>query len=376
MTPEPALPVPGRSGGAETLHAVLTALTPSAYESDPLLQAVYLLVLALVAMTVLVSAAALALNVHMQWERSRERERSARWEPGVLASVAGGALPSDLAAQVRPAEREAFLLFLLRYALVLDGQSREVLALAAAPHLGLATRMLRHRDPLRRTLAARLLGALGGRDARGPLVALLTDRSPLVAMAAAQALARTGSPTPTYVDALTAALERFDGFGTAAVASMLTAHGVSVGPALAALLGDPDRSESARVAAAEALRRLGDVGAASAAVAVLGSGPPREVSAAALRLLRAVGSPAHAIVARALTSDLDPVVRLHAVAALAALGSSDDAVRLSHALGDESVWVAVRAAHGLREIGASDRLRVVAGSTHPRAGLARQALAE
>lgn len=79
---------------------------------------------------------------------------------------------------------------------------------------------------------------------------------------------------------------------------------------------------------------------------------------------------------RTLCRSADFVVRAHALTALARLGSSDDAGVLRDALGDESSWVAIHAATGLKEAGHLTLLRSLAGSDHPRAEPARQVLSD
>ena len=347
----------------------------SPFSGDPLLEAALIALLCLLGATGLLSIATLLLNVRRQRTAERQHAAAARWEPLLLQVMTDDAPPERLSTAVRASERMAFIQFALPYTLVLEGDGRARIAVAAAPHLSLLHRLLRHRDPIRRAFAVRALGALGGRAALPLLCTALRDRTPLVAFGAAAALARTGVPVIAYADSLIDALDRFDGFGASAVASMLAGHGLALRAALTETLQDAHRSEPARVAAAEALRRLGDVGAAAAAERVLAETASREITAAALRLLRAVGRPDQVAAASCFLASPDPVVRLHAVAALSSLGSAADAPLLQHALDDESVWVAVRAAHGLRELGARGTLQEIAESPHPRAALARQTLA-
>lgn len=350
-------------------------LTPAYYEGVWLLQAAYLTTLGLLLATALLGIIALLLNVRMRRAEQDSAALRKRWEPLLLDVVAGDQAPEVLALTVQPDDRLEFLRFAMSFSLVLGGESRARLVRAAAPHLPRIAGLVQHREPVRRAFAIRLLGALGGRDQVPPLQAALGDSSPFVALAAAASLARTGAPAEAYAYDITGVLERFDAFGTAAVASMLTEHGLGLRAALIDTLADATRSDAARVAAAEALRRLGDVGAAEVAAQLLTSTPRREVGAAALRLLRAVGGPAHAPLVRSFVTTYDPVLRLHAVAALSALGTVADIPHLRRALDDESVWVAVRAAHGLRELGARDTLKHLAASPHPRARLAAQMLA-
>ena len=303
---------------------------------------------ALLVLTGVAAALAVAVGaIHAASARAERRRQSrwARWEPALLDALVGDRRPAEVAALVGPGERGDFFRLVTAYALRLDGESRDRVAEAAAPHLGAALRLLGHRRADRRALAAHLVGLVGGAAERARLLPLLDDAAPGVAMTAARALARSGSPAAVLL--VVDATDRFGTWGRAAVASVLAEFGVAAGPALARALADGARGELARTACAEALRRLAYAPAADAAAGLLSAEPSREVRAAALRLLRDVGGPAHAGAVRPLCDSADEVVRLHAVSALAALGSPADAGRLRRALSDESRWVVLRATSAL-----------------------------
>ena len=175
-----------------------------------------------------------------------------------------------------------------------------------------------------------------------------------------------------------ASVERFAAWGPNAVASMLALCGLPAGPVMARAFSEPTAPEATRVACAEALRRLGYLPAVGAAMYVAGDdAAPRELRAAALRLLRDVGGPGQAKVVRPLLDHADAVVRLHAVSALGAISQDPgDAARIEHALGDASLWVAMRAARGLVESGRVASLRALAGRDDGPGAVARQALTE
>ena len=304
-----------------------------------------------VALTAALALAAAALATHALSARAeaRRRARWARWEPALLDALVGDRPPAAVAALVRPRERGDFFGLVTAYALRLDGESRARLAAVAAPHLGWAVPLLAHRRPDRRALAAHLVGLVGGPADRRRLLPLLGDGSPGVAMAAAQALARSGDADAVLpvVDVA----ERLGRWGPSAVASILAAFGGGAGAPLERALADGARGDLARAACAEALRRLAYAPAADTAAVLLAGRPPREVAAAALRLLRDLGRPAHAVVVRPLCDADDEVVRLHAVSALAVLGPGPaDAERLRRALDDPSRWVALRAERALAEV--------------------------
>ncbi len=328
-------------------------------------------------LTVVLAGTALAVQAATRRAEARRLARWARWEPVLLDVLVGDRPASSLARQVGADERGDYFRLLVGYALRLEGRSRALLVEAAAPHLDTAVGWLGHARPDRRALAVHLLGLVGSASDHRRLRPLLQDASPGVAMTTARALAASGDPA--FVDDVIGAVDRFETWGVPFLASVLARFGVEAGPALLDALLDPARSETTRTACAEALRRLGYVPAADAvaALAVSDPPPPVEVQAAALRLLRDVGSPGHAWAPRALADSPVEPVRLHAVSALAALSlQPEDAARIEYALADPSPWVATRAARGLIESGRVASLRVVAGADTPEAAVARQALAE
>ena len=340
-------------------------------------QAVMIALVVLTVVALVLTVAAVVVHALSQRTAARRAERWRRWEPLLLDALVGDREPSSLALLVRRGERGDYFRLLIAYALRLRGENREALAEAAAPHLDSAHHWLRHRRADRRALAVHLFGLLGSAADLRRLRLLLNDPSPDVAMTAARALARSGDLA--YARPLIHVLDRFETWGPQAVASTLTLFGVEGGPLLQRGLTDPTLGETARAACAEALRRLGYVPAADAAVEVLTADPPppREVQLAALRLLRDTGGPGHAETPRALSAADDDMVRLHAVSALASLSlRPDDAARIEHALSDSSPWVALRAARGLVESGRTASLQAVATDDTPRGEVARQALAE
>lgn len=334
----------------------------------------------LVALTVaagLLTLTAVAIHVAADRSEARRAARWARWKPMLLDALVGEREPSSLALLVSKGERGDYFRLLIAFALRLRDSSRDVLVEAAAPHLDAALPWLDHPRADRRALATHLLGLLGSDADRRRLLPLLSDPSPEVAMTAARALARSGDLA--YARPLVAALDRFETWGSPAVASMLVLFGIRVGPTLQAGLASRDLGELGRTACTEALRRLGYVPAADTAATVLRGEPPAplEVRAAALRLLHDVGSPGHAEVVRPLCDDAEEVIRLHAISALAALGSRpEDTARLEAALHDPSSWVALRAARGLAASGQTAPLQTLAARDTPAAPAARRALAE
>ena len=319
-----------------------------------------------------------ALGLHLGAARAvaRRRRRHARWEPLLLDVLAGDAPPGALEQDVAPGETTDFLQMLVRYALRVDGEARETLAAVAAPFLPASRALLRSHRADRRALGVHLLGILGHRGYRPLLVEALRDRSPGVAMGAARALARTADLS--VLPDLVASLDRFTTWGTPAVTSMLARFGLRAGHLLALRLADPGAPESVRVACAETLRRLGYVPADAVVDALLhpGAATPREVRTALLRLVAEIGTSGMAPLVRRHVTDPDPVVRLHALSALGALGDPfRDAELLLDTLDDPDSWAALRAAHALARLGRRDLLRRAAATDDTRGRLARQTLA-
>lgn len=339
-----------------------------------LLWAVIVGVVVLFGLMVLLTLCVIVLHLVRRERLQREARFKESWLPDVL-DVLGGYYPVEsLLTWVKPRHREAFLGLLLEYAVVVRGSEREQLVALAQPFLGSVVRHTRHWDPSVRALAIFTLGMLGTQTHHEYLRTALGDRSVLVAMTAAQAL--SGTKIPHHFDAVIGHLHRFERWGTSFLTSMLTTMGAGVAPRLVALLEDPAQPAWLRVTAAESLRWLNDLPSSESIVRLLQTEADTEVLAASLRLLRRVGGPEHATVVRPFCTSENPVLRIHAVSALAAIGTARDARLLIHAADDTSRWVAIRAVRGLQESGRLDVLRQMVASNHPRADLARQVLQE
>lgn len=318
-----------------------------------------------------------ALLMHARHRHAARRRLAleARWEPVLLRLMDGELDAPDFWRQVDPRDYPYLLDYLLRYAFVVRGESRRRLDALARPFIRRTVRRLARRSPEKRAHAVHTLGAFGLHQHGAVLVNALSDPSDYVALTAARALA--ASPHPRHAEALLAALDRFRALGPHVNATLLSGVAPSLVPLLVRLFADAARPVHTRIAAADALRWAGSPEAAEVARAVLFVETDRDVRAASLRLLRAVGTDAHADVARFLAEDEDDVVRMHALTALARVGTDDDARYLEAALADTSRWVSLRAARGLREMRAHHVLhRVARLDDHAGADVARQTLAE
>ena len=320
-------------------------------------------------------AVVLVLHARHRYVTRRRLALEARWEPGLLALMAGESGAPAFWRQVDPRDYPYLLDYLLRFAFVVKGESRRRLDALARPFLRSAARKLRSRSPETRAHAVHALGAFGMQPHRARLVNALADASDHVALVAARALA--ASPDPLHAEALLGALDRFRALGPHVNASLLSGVAPGLIPLLLRLFADASRPVHTRLAAADALRWAGSPDAADVARAVLFAELDRDVRAASLRLLRAVGTDQHADAARFMAEDDDPVVRMHALTALARVGEPRDARYLEAALADTSRWVSLRAARGLRELRATDVLeRIAHDDAHTGAAVARQTLGE
>jgi HEAT repeat protein len=335
-----------------------------------------MLVLALVAGAVSVALIGAVLMLHLRADRraARDRARTATWERGVFRVLAGTTPPEALWQTVPTRDAFLFLDLLLRLSFRVGGAERAQLCALAEPFLPALLPTLAASRSADRARAALLLGTLGTDDDLAIVAVSLHDPSALVAMTAAQTLARR--QRVAYGDDLLKVVDRFERWGRNYVASLLAAMGPGFIPALLRLYADTERSSETRAVAAETLRWLNATEAAATAAALLHTEDDREVTAASLRLLRRVGGSEHAATVRPFCTAADPVVRIHAVSALASLGDADDAPRLLMALSDPSQWVALGAARGVRALGGHDDLRRAGALTHPRAALARTVLHE
>jgi HEAT repeat protein len=233
-------------------------------------------------------------------------------------------------------------------------------------------RRLREADIDGRAKSVMLLSAIGGRRYEPALKAALEDPDPLVAMVAAQAVAKHG-----LVGQVPRIIERVSALGVwspAFIAEVVAAVGIAAATPLIEVLGDAARPAAERSTAALALSRLHDPRAADAAAAVLEQGGSRDLVAGCLRIMEEVGRAKHLGPIRRLLHHSDFAVRARAAAALGAMGTAADADLLSDLMGDSSRWVALNAAQGLRRLHRDDLLCSVAAGSGEAALIAAEAL--
>lgn len=304
----------------------------------------------------------------------------ARWRDQLLDLLAEGGSHQSLLRSVEKGQELYFVDFLLRYAKQLRGSEMETVADLARPYLDSVARHVDNKETERRARAVYTLGILALRQPAttakfAPLVVrALDDPTPLVGMVALRALARP--ECQAYLPALLPRLSHFQMMNRRFLVSVLAGVGGQAAGDLRVLMGNRRAPLWDRGLAADALAELHDVEAGDAAAQVLAEESDRELLAALLRLLAGIGRPEHLPAVRALAGAEDFVVRAHVATALGRLGGSAEHALLRQLLDDESNWVAHRAALALHEAGGEALLREAAGSPHPRAEMARQALAE
>ena len=303
----------------------------------------------------------------LHWKRLE-----AEWEPLILSHLVGEKTVAEVHAAGLPRDQLFFIDFLLRYARRLRGEERENLAELARPWLPRIVARMKSGDVTQRARAVHTVCNLGVHEHAAAIIETLDDPAPLVVLIAARALAQ--KEHPEYAPHILARLERFDSWSQNFIVSMIAQIGPAIAGDLVGILESPSRVGRVRAMAAEALKQLNHLDAADVAVRVLKSETHREVLAACLRLLGAVGRNEHASLVRRFCNSTDPMVRAHAYRTLGFLGDKDDAPVFRHALEDDFPWVGMSAAASLVQIGARDVLERFAASGHPRASLARQAL--
>lgn len=295
-----------------------------------------------------------------------------RWQPVALDVVVGLEPPETLWALVGPRDGLHFVNYLLRFAKLVTGSERRIVDDLAVPYLPLVLPQLKYRTVERRARAVQTLSILGSRTYSDIILRALDDPSPLVAMVAARALARGGSPD--FAAGILSRMHRFDQWRPSFLASMLASMGPAVATTLRSALADPVFHPHVRAVAADALRELHDYLSADFAARVLEETSDRNLLAATLNLMAHVGRAEHLPAIRRHVMALEPIVRARAIAALGHVGAGEDLPLLIGAFHDASPWVALRAAEALHEAGALDSLATLARADLARAPLARQLL--
>ncbi len=318
------------------------------------------------------AVAAFGLRIRSTIRARRYDRWEVTWEPILLDVLSDAADVEHLYETVGPRSKRHFLLFLMRYARLLTGEDRRRITHIAAPFLPELVEDLDARRAAKRALTVQMLATLGIEEHGSAIARSLEDRSDLVSMVGARAL--SGSRNPEHIGSLLANLHRYGKWNNRFLASMLAPMGFDISPSLRAFLGR-DGNPLDRAVAADALVLLTDPAAGDVAAAVLSATPHRELAAACLRLLRAVGNPEHLTIVRSYIRGGDKVLRALAIRALGTIGGPDDLDLLERGMADSDPWVAINSAEALLEAGGLDRLRELADTDdHPQASLAREVM--
>lgn len=321
------------------------------------------------------SAGAVALRHGRNRHAEVRGERAARWKEALHGILYGNGEPATLWRLVGEDGAFDFLDFLVQYARRLEGDERRVISSLAQPYLERMAPFLSRRSDTRRARAVQMLGELGLPEHAPMLIAALSDRSPMVAMVAASALAR--ADTPEYAAEVLDHLHRFQHWRQDFLVAMVASMGEDAAPALRRMLMDPAADGRVRSVAADALAILSDPKAADPAADILEATPDLELKASALRVLASVGRQSHLAPVRASVDSGHLAVRLAAIRALGRFGTAEDLPMLEAAVKhDPSPWVAIAAARALKGGGGGRVLEALAGSEHPRAALGLQVISE
>lgn len=294
------------------------------------------------------------------------------WTPRVYDVLAGEAPPEPFSVVVAASDQIFFLDFLSRFTGLLKGHDAMMVRKIAAPHLHVLEPELTHRIPERRARAVEVLGGLAGKSREQRLAEMLRDGSPIVAINAAYALARRGAVW--HLHDVVESLERFGLWNIPFLSTLVGRMGPEAAPSLRAVMAN--RSQPARVRAivAGALVDLKDLESVRAAEQILREDDDPDLLIAALRLLRKLGGADAVPLARMHCCAENPAVRGHAIRALSRLGGPGEVHLLEQALEDDTLWVVMYAAEGLREMGRTDILERLADSGGPQAQAAREAI--
>jgi hypothetical protein len=305
--------------------------------------------------------------------RGRHRTRLEDiWTPRVYDVLAGEAPPQPFSATVAPSDQIFFLDFLSRFTRLLKGHDATMVRKIAAPHLQVLDPELTHRVPERRARAVEVLGGLAGKNLEQRVADMLRDRSPIVAINAAYALARRGAVW--HLHDVVGSLDRFDLWNIPFLSTLVGRMGPAAAPTLRAVLADRSHPTRVRAIVAGALVDLKDLESVGAAEKILREEDDPDLLIAALRLLRKLGGADAVPSARKHCRAANPAVRGHAIRALSRLGGPAEAHLLEEALEDDTPWVVMYAAQGLRGMGRTDILERLARSGAPEAQAAREAI--
>ena len=307
--------------------------------------------------------------------KSRKYYRLERiWEPLLLEILSEERAPESIKSYVHPDDIWQFLTYLSRYIARVDGEARQRLIEAGQPYVKRILNKLHSWRVEKRAEVISLLQRMDPDQYDPAFKKALKDRSFLVNMVAARALARKGQVENGK--AILKHLNRFEIWSVNLLSSFIAQVGNGLSPALRALMTDRNKPAWQRTVAIETLHKLYDFKAGDYANVICTPDENREVVAAYLRLLRVIGEEKHIPYIKQVCERNDPVLLANGIRILVNLEKEKFPTCLYKAMDHPSIWVVINAAWGLKESGKLDVLRHYAYSDHPRAELARQVLME
>jgi HEAT repeat protein len=300
-------------------------------------------------------------------------ELESRWEPLLEDIAKGRRVPDVIRPLVKPDEELYFVDLIMRRAVAAPAQHTSIYRDLAAPYLKVLSERVATGDREQRARAVHTLAVLGEQQYLPVFMKALEDKSPLVALLSARALATWGEPA--VAEHLLPALQRFEAWNPNVLASLLVSLGKTVAPSLRTNLRNTHHSSWVRTIAMKALTELRDPLATPLAVEILRQEKDINLQIAAIQLLAQMGGSEHIpLIRQRYNSPFFPV-RLHAIRALGILSNADHST-FRQALDDPSPWVAMEAAQSLKTTGHHRVLHELDLAEHPRSELASQMLGE
>jgi len=338
------------------------------------MQLIVITIFILFAFTIILAVTVLILRVKNMIKAYRFRKMESSWEKALIRAVMFGDEADSEEIIVKRRNRFFYVQYLYQFAQRLQGKELEKVQALAEPYLDVVVKGLKGNYPELRARNINILGTFGFPNYIDTMKEALRDKSPIVTMTAARALARPGYPEHCKV--ILPVLGMFDQWSMNFLSSMLAEMGSEACPDLREAMSNPENSMRVRISCAEALRSIGDLEAANIAVDLLALNEEAEFQAALLRLLKEVGVSRHRTVALALINSPHFIVRAHALSVLGQIGNKEDGELIQAGLEDESSWVVLHAARTLKKLHRNDLLEPASQSEHRMAPLVRQVLSE
>lgn len=341
---------------------------------DFAMQLIVIAIFIILVFTIILAITVLLLRIKNTYKAYRYKKTETAWEKVLINSVLFDEDGDGSEIIVRRRNRLLFVQYLYQFAQRLQGEELKRIKAIAEPYLDVILKGTKGDYPELRARNLNILGTFGFPKYIDVIKYALNDRSPIVTMTAARALAKPDYPQHCRV--ILPVLGMFDQWSMNFLSSMLAEMGSQAAPDLRKAMAKSGNTIRVRIACAEALRRLDDIGSADLAVELLQENDDAEFQAALLRLLREVGVPRHRPVVIKFLNSSHFIVRATALSVLAQIGGSDDGELIRGLIEDDSAWVALHSARALRKLNRSDLLEPLANSDHRRAAISRQVLSE